>query len=273
MRIIIATFLSLCSFFNLPAQQKLGSEYIGWKNPNIELHTIGDKKQSCTIVMRADSIRVFLMDGKGTLSYCCNIPRLLNEDFLGGFFNDEKLYLFLNNGTNPGIHSFCYNFGDKNLSEHTIPFKINTKEEMIIHRLSSDHHFFYFTVSKNSAELILYKFNNENRLDTMRFKVKDDILNDITYEQKTVFSKPVLDVEKTDMEGECDIEIAKCKHKIYVRNDTLLLLLNNKKAVTEVFSFDLTSNTMSNGLIHHSTADANEGKEVFNSFLFINTGK
>jgi hypothetical protein len=270
MRTAITILAFVCLSFKLTGQQKLPGAYIGWKSPIMELQTIGNKKQSCTIVMRADSIRVFLVEGNGTLSYLFNIPRLIYEDFLGGFFKNEKLYLFLNNGNNPGIRSFCYNFSDKNLIEQIIPFKINKKEERIIQRISSDNYFFYLTVAINSPELIVYKFNDGSQFDTHRFIVKGRMTNDFTNRQSSIFSKPVIDIEKVDMEGECDIETAKSKHKIYVQNDSLLLLLNNKKGVTDVFSFDLTANTINNRVIYHSRADDIGEKEVFNSFLFRN---
>ena len=270
MRTFITILAIFCLCLKLTGQQKLPGAYIGWKSAFVELHTIGNKKQSCTIVIRADSVRVFLVEGNGTLSYLCNIPRIFDEDFLGGFFKNEKLYLFLNNGNNPGIRSFCYSFTDKNLIEQIIPFKINNKEERIIQRISSDNYFFYLTVAKNSPELIVYKFNNGSQFDTHRIIVKGGIMSEINTGQGSHFSKQEIDIEKVDMEGECDIETAKSKHKIYVRNDSLLLLLNNKKAVTDVFSFDLKTNTISNRVIYHSRAEENASKEVFNSFLFRN---
>ena len=270
MRTFIAFLAIFCLCLKLTGQQKLPGAYIGWKSAFVELHTIGNKKQSCTIVMRVDSIRVFLVEGNGTLSYLCNIPRLIGEDFLGGFFKNEMLYLFLNNGNNPGIHSFYYNFTDKNLIEQIIPFKINNKEERIIQRISSNNYFFYLTVAKKSPELIVYKFNNGSQFDTHRFIVTGGIMSELNTGKSFLFSKPEIDIEKVDMEGECDIETAKSKHKIFVQNDSLLLLLNNKKAVTDVLSFDLKTNTISNRVIYHSRAEENAGKEVFNSFLFRN---
>lgn len=85
-----------------------------------------------------------------------------------------------------------------------------------------------------------------------------------------LFSKPEINIEKADMEGECDIDVAQNHNKIYVRNDTLYLLMNNQKAITTVYTFDLINNKMGYRFILHEHDDESILPSVYNSFLLHN---
>lgn len=262
-----STLLILISFiyFNTQAQQKKSVQYIGWKGNRVELHTIGNKQQSCSFIFSKDSIKAFLVTGSSDMFELYTIRRSINEEFLGGFFKNGHIYLFLNNGMKPGLHSWAFQLHDRSLTEHTIPFAI--KDEKIVQRLSSNNYFFYFTVSKKSSEFVIYKFNDETQLDTLRYQISPALMLAIRRKSNQFFGTPPVNIEKTDMEGECDINLAQCPNKIYVRNDTLYLLINNNNALTSIVSFDLKTNQLDQRFIHHDQEGDYPLIQVYNSFL------
>ncbi len=252
-------------YFIAPAQQKKSTQYIGWKGNRVELHTIGNKQQSCSFVFSKDSIKAFLVTGNTAMFELYTIRRGMDEDFLGGFFKNGYIYLFLNNGQKPGLHSWSFQLHDRTLKEHSIPFAI--KDEKIVQRLSSNNYFFYFTVSKKALEFVIYKFNDETHLDTLRYQISPALMLAIRRKTNRMFGTPLVNIEKTDMEGECDINLAQCPNKIYVRNDTLYLVINNKNALTTIVSFDLKTNQPDQRFIHHDQEGNYPMMQVYNSFL------
>jgi hypothetical protein len=266
MRII--SFIILCSLcYCVQAQQNKAMEHIGWRG-NIQLHTVCNKHQSCTFILNRDSAKAFLLSGNEKIVELFTVPKHIDEHFLGSFIKNEHIYLFMDNGKIPGIRCWLYSIADKTITENIVPFAIN--DEKIINRLSSDNYFFYFTINKKTSQFVIYKFNSESYCDTLSYTVDPEMWADITTKSGALFSKPEINIEKADREGECDIDIAQNHNKIYVRNDTLYLLMNNQKAVTTVYTFDLINNKMGYRFILHEHDDENILPSVYNSFLLRN---
>ncbi|MBL0355470.1 MAG: hypothetical protein IPP72_00620 [Chitinophagaceae bacterium] len=262
------TLLSLLLFTGivLHAQENKTIDHIGWKGNTVQLHTIGNGHQSCTFVMNEDSVKAFFHDGKPAPAELFTVPRVLNEAFLGGFIQKDSIVLFMNNGKRPGIHTWKYNLAVKSITENVVPFEI--KENKILHRLSSENHFFYFTANNKAKELVIYKFNDEKNYELLHYPLVEKTWDRLLKQKGSAFSKPEVDIEKTDMEGECSVEAAQCANKIYVRSDTLYLLMNHKPAVTEVLTIDLNNNSEQTRFItHNSNRIISLPGTVFNSFL------
>jgi hypothetical protein len=143
--------------------------------------------------------------------------------------------------------------------EYFIPFE--TKKEKLIDRFSCGDHFVYFTFSKKTSEFIVHDFHDESNYSTMKYKFSDDTWEDIT--SNNVVSR-IINIVKVDGEGECDVSIARNPKKIYLVNDTLQLLLNNKWGQTNIFSFDLRNQKVSNRVINHE-----DGKVNFSSLHYV----
>jgi hypothetical protein len=254
-------FSFLCFVVN--AQEKKVDQYIGWKSGKVQLHTIYTKQLSCTFMLNPDSIKALVFDNDSKLVQQFTVYKKYNEKFLGGFIKNNSVHLFMDNASSPGLHSWLFNVADKSIKENTVPFEIN--KEIIIGRLSSGEHFFYFAISKKSPEFVLYNFTNELHYDILRYTVAADIWDKMrgnSFSRNNNFA-----IEKVDTEGECNVEIAQSPNKIYVRNDTLFLLSNTIKSVTGIFEFDLTNNNLGFRQIAHSGNSTKEQQEEDNSFL------
>ena len=261
--------IALCCFFyfTIRAQDKKSVQSIGWRAGSVELHTISNKQQACSFVVGKDSVKAFLIDKTAGAIELFTVKKRMEELFLGAFIKNGNVYLFMNNGKQPGLHSWRFTLNDKNLTEHVIPFAI--KNEKIINRLSGDNHFFYFTVNKKTSEFIIYKFIDEINFERHNYPVETNIWDAIA-DRAGLLNAGDINIEKTDMEGECDIDIAECARKLYVRNDTLLLVLNNQKGTTTVYTFDIVSNNMNKRVIENKADQDNKLYMVYNSFLLGN---
>ena len=264
----IASFIFLwVSCFTAKAQEKT-VQHIGWKGNRIELHTINNKQQSCTVLLGKDSLKVFLINDNAKVIELFTIQRIPNENFSGGFIKNSNIYLYLDNPKKDNLHSLLYNIDSKILSENLVPFVL--KSGKIINKLSSNNYFFYFTLNTKTSEFVIYRFNDEMHYDTTRYTSAPGIVEDMKNKDGSIFNKATINVERADMEGECDLDIARDSKKLYVRNDTLFLLINNLRTTTKVYTFDLTNNKMDYRLIMHKNDDSLSEPFVCNSFLLRN---
>ena len=265
--------------FSIAAQEKRSAQYIGWKGPGIRLHTIPGKKFSCTFMINNDSVKAFVLDNNSNIVQVFTVRRKkITEKFLGSFIRDGNIYLFLDNADSPGLHSWLFNIANRSIKENIVPFEI--KKEKIISRLSSKNNFFYFTMNKKASEFVIYNFIDESHYDTLRYPVEpgmwDKIRNNLFHSSDRDIDKtkslqnPDFNIENVDMEGECDVEIAKSPNKSYIHNDTLILLCNSTRSVTNVFEFDLANKKFTSRILQHAHNGLNEEPAVDNSFLLDN---
>ncbi len=261
MRLIFVLLFSVV-FFSAGAQQIIFEKYTGWDGGYVTLASFQNKTQSCILTLGADSVKAFLSKGIDSIEESFTVPRFFNENFLGGFIKNNKVYLFMDNAGKPGIRCWLYDMAERKAVEHQISLAI--KNSRIISRLSSDSHFFYFTYNKKSEEFVIYRFSNEKKYDTIRYADKTALWEKITTEE--LFSTAI-DIQRVDMAGECPAAIARRKSKIYVSNDSLLLIVNNSATKTLIYSFDILNGIFSNRSINHATASNYPVPEVYNSFL------
>jgi hypothetical protein len=218
------------------AQQKQLEQVIGWKGKHLELHTITNKakQQSCTFVVGADSIRALVLNSRAQAVQQFNIPHVLEEQLLGGFFRDGRVYLFTESNGHAKLHNWVLDIATGTINHAALPFDL--KKEKRVEVYSCGDRFVYFTVNSKTAEFIVYNFTSESNYSTIRYHFEEGIWEDLTREDG--LSRKV-SVKKVDQEGECSINVAIRQNKIYLNNDTLLLLMDNKRGLTTVFSFDL----------------------------------
>jgi hypothetical protein len=265
---VIGLFLLLILFADpLRAQDNYLEQKIGWRGNGIELHSITDKakQRSCTFVVGSDSIRALIADNQLLVVQQFSIPRLPNEQVLGGFFKEDRIYLFTEGGgMGDNMHRWEMNIATGQAMEIFIP--LDLKKERVVDRISGGDHFLYFTVDKQTAEFIIYDFNQSPDYSTLRYKFGEGIWKDLT---NIGFFKRSIDVEKVDVEEVCALDVAVNKNKLYLHNDTLLLIMNNHLDSTQVFSFDLQHKKVNDWLIKHGSGStlAETNSVAHNSFL------
>lgn len=249
------------------AQEVKYENAMSWRGNSIELHAISDrpKHQTCLFLANNDSIKAFLMNEKAAVVLQHAFTRQPGEDLIGGFMRDEKIYFFVNNIRSDQLHNRVFNTKTGEVGEFLVPFDL--KKERIIERISCGDHFLYFTVNKKTSELIIYDFYSEDKYSSFSHKFEEDIWKSIT--SSDLISRQVA-VQKVDMEGECSVDIAAWKNKVYWDNDTLYLVLNSKKNITRLYSFDLINKKVDSRLIQHQVVNKVVDNAFWseNSFLF-----
>lgn len=267
MRLLIFALIFHCSFMTV-AQQKLFQEYIGWGGNKIELHTICNKNkdQSCTFAVKGDSIRAFVFDGNVRLIRQFRMEHPSGEKVLGGFIRDSMVYLFTEKPGKDELHNYVLNIATGKIKESFVAFDL--KKEKVVDHISAGDRFLYFTANNKTSTLIVYNFTSEQRWDTVRYTFTESAWEDITSLHGLSHS---VSITKVDLEGECSINTAVKGNKLYPRNDSLFLVMNNHRDSTHVYSFDLEHKKVNAWVIKHHAGPAPEsGAYSDNSFLLRN---
>lgn len=253
MRNPLIIFLVLITL-NSYAQLKEFEQHIGWRGNRIELHSFSDKskEQVCSVLLKSDSIRGFIMNKDNPYRQLFVIPRQHIQQMRGGFFRDGKIFLFLDNGIEGGMHCWKIDPLTGAAEESVIPFDF--KKNKIVERISCGDRFVFFTLNNKKSELIIHDLTSESNYTVTRHNLEEAIWKELT---QMVDITRTLAMEKIDFEGDCSIEIAASRNKLYVRGDTLLLISTVKQGMTKLFRFNLPEQKMEKTTIYHSPSPIN----------------
>lgn len=264
----IILFLFLCYSLQVKAQSKQFVETIGWTEKNVELNTITNrtKQSSCTFVVGVDSIRAFVFTGvQLKLMKQFSLPRMANERVLGGFMRDSSVYMFSEMAAKGLLHCTIMNVVTDSIKASLI--RLDMSRERVVSYISAGYHFVYITANARTRELSLYNFTNDQP-GGIRYQFPDELWRDL----RSGFWGRSIQLETINEEGNIDLEALVKNNKLYISNDTVLLVMNNHIDSTHVISFDLKQITAENWLIEH-----NAGKRFAkpvpysdNSYLFRN---
>lgn len=262
--------LFLFLFYSLlaKAQSKQFVETIGWTEKKIELNTITNrtKQSSCTFVVSTDSIRAFVFTGQQLkLMKQFSLPHRANERVLGGFMRDSSVYMFTELPERGALLCTAMNVVTDSIKASFI--RLDMSRERAVSYISAGNHFVYITANARTRELSLYNFTNDQP-GGIRFQFPDGLWRDL----RSGFWGRSMQLEPINQEGNIELEELVKNNKLYIRNDTVLLVMNNHIDSTHVISFDLKQIQVENWLIEH-----NPGKRLLkpvaysdNSFLFRN---
>ncbi|OQP60669.1 hypothetical protein A3860_32220 [Niastella vici] len=268
MRVMIFILLSFLSLQVL-AQHKQFELPVGWQGNRIELQTISDKNKqhSCLLIVNSDSLRGFLCNNQLRIVREFSLPVKPGEKLLGGMLRDSSVYVFLQQKDKDELHSWAFNVMTKRITERVFPFDI--KKEKAVTYISGGNHFLYITADNRTTELTVYDFTSERDFTSVRHNFSEKQWNDLI--TGGIFNHTVK-LEKIDQEGDCDLDAVVKPNKIYIRNDTLLLLMNNHIDSTHVCCFDLKQHVVSSWVIDHNPGQPSAKKVSYsdNSFLFRN---
>ncbi|HEY8893198.1 MAG TPA: hypothetical protein VIM79_00170 [Niastella sp.] len=261
-------FLFLCYSFLVKAQSKQFVETIGWTEKKIELNTITNRtrQSSCTFVVSSDSIRAFVFTGvQLKLMKQFSLPRMANERVLGGFMRDSSVYMFTEQAARGVLHCTAMNVVTDSIKNSFI--RLNMSQERTVSYISAGYHFVYITANARTRELTLYNFTND-RPGGIRFQFPDELWRDL----RSGFWARTIQLENMNQEGNIEMDDLVKNNKLYISNDTVLLIMNNHIDSTHVISFDLKNIQVENWLIEHNAGKrfAKPVPYADNSFLFRN---
>ena len=259
-------FCILFSAFMLQAaaQQRHYEQNIGWRGSYIELHTISDKnkQQSCTFIAGEDSIRALLFNNQVQLVQQFSFPRTRGQKIQGGFIRDGKVYLFLQGNNDEEFHNWVLDIAAGTARDQLVPFELN--KQKVVDHLSGGDRFIYLTSTNKTNQLNIYTLWGEAQVDTMSYRFNEDAWDDLA---KTEMGGHKVTLTKVDMEGECPADIAFHANKLYLRRDTLLLVMNDRLDSTQIYSFDITHKKVDNWLVQHQ---AHNNTKTDNTFILDN---
>ena len=264
----IILFLFLCYSLQVNAQSKQFVETIGWTEKNVELNTITNrtKQSSCTFVVGTDSIRAFVFTGvQLKLMKQFSLPRIANERVLGGFMRDSSVYMFSEQAQRGVLHCTVMNVVTDSIKASLI--RLDMSRERVVSYISAGYHFVYITANARTRELSLYNFTNDQP-GGIRYQFPDELWRDL----RSGFWGRSFQLETINEEANIDLEALVKNNKLYISNDTVLLVMNNHIDSTHVISFDLKQITADSWLIEHN-AGKRYAKPVLysdNSYLFRN---
>jgi hypothetical protein len=264
----IILFLFLGYNLQVKAQSKQFVETIGWTEKKIELNTITNrtKQSSCTFVVSSDSIRAFVFTGvQLKLMKQFSLARRENARVLGGFMRDSSVYMFTEHAQRGVLLCTAMNVVTDSIKTSFI--RLDMSRERAVSYISAGNHFVYITANARTRELSLYNFTNDQP-GGVRFQFPEGWWRDL----RSGFWGRSLQLEPVNEEGNIELDELVKNNKLYIRNDTVLLVMNNHIDSTHVISFDLKQIQVENWIIEH-----NPGKRLLkpvlysdNSFLFRN---
>ncbi|MBO9201843.1 MULTISPECIES: hypothetical protein [Niastella] len=265
MRTLLLIILCLITS-QLFSQEKQLEQAIGWKGNAIEIHTVSDNaKQQCgLLVANEDSIRVSWINSNKQVVKQFAMARGLEEPLLGGFIKEGKMYLYNQNPEAPVVRAWKLDSATGDVTESGIP--LDFKDENLVSAVNCGDHFVYVNINPKNAELLVHDFANEHEYATLRYHFDPELWRKLI---KTANIKKGLQVGNIEVEGEGNLPLSACANKIYSRNDTLLLLMNNELKETSVYCFDLKNKQVTTRGVSHFAGFPYKSSDdaVDNSFL------
>jgi hypothetical protein len=266
MRIYLMSILGLL-FLETSAQKKIAEQYMGWTGNDIELKSFTDKgkQEMGHLLVQSDSVKACILHADGSWRNTVTLPLKRNEKVIGGFFHNNVVYCFLDNGNESGLHIWTLDSTSDVATDNVIPFA--SKKEKVIDGTSCGDHFLYFTSNKKTQEFTIYDFKDEKNFTTVRYKFSGELWDELT--ELSGFSR-TLNLQKIDFEGEGDADVTECHNKLYVQDDIVYLIMNKAKGISKVLRFDLAHQTVDAQTISHTDGThitIGEDAYVDNSYL------
>lgn len=247
----------LCFLSNaLWARQNKFEIPVGWKGDQIRLHTMASKDHqfTCLFLANEDSIRTYLLNSNLELVRQFGMHRRRYEEMLGSFIRDGNIYLFTERQFDEGLHSHTINITTGAVTEYTVPFDL--KQERVITTFNAGDHFLYFTSNKKTPELIVHDFTSDRTYTSLRHKFTE-----------TDFLNRSIQAEKIEADAEPGLAAVKSANKLYLRHDTLYLIMNKTRSFTKLLCFYLSGQFVQERLIRHSGYQPDDTDYASNSFL------
>jgi hypothetical protein len=274
-----SVFFVLIISINSFSQQVQFQQNIGWKGAgnSISLHsfTNADESLVCLALLRYDSLTAFLLDKNMKLIKTTGVYVAPDEEFFGGFISDNKISFLFNKTHDKQVFNWIYNIDSNSFESYLIPFDLKGKKTLGHIGVGN---FYYITTEKREPVINVFKFKTNGSIDQQDYDLsnagtqhfdRNELWQALS--KTTGIGSRDVDISVVQTEADCSIEDANAPNKIYCRNDTLLLLMDNQVGRTQIFSFDLARKKINYKSIERKDlAPANDGiadQCVYNSFL------
>lgn len=266
----IAVFILFFLFCTqVMGQNKQFIESVGWYGKRLELHTILNrtKQSSCSFLVSGDSIRAFVFTGPLKLMRQFSLPRRPESKLLGGFMRDSSVYMFTSMLRYDKLYCYALNVITGNVSETVIPF--DPEKEKIVTHMSAGNHFLYVTASNKKNELIVYDFAGAQAGTPLRYRFSDEQWKELTRPGFLTRNVSLMTIEQ---DGDLNLDNLSKKNKLYLNNESVMLVMNNHIDSTRIVNFDLKQQKVSAWVVDHNPGVSISKNFTYsdNSFLFRN---
>jgi hypothetical protein len=195
-----------------------------------------------------------------------SLPRPSRTRLLGGFMRDSSLYVFTEQAAKGELTCTSLNVVTEQKKESL--FRFDPTMESKVNFISAGNHFIYITANYRSKELCIYNFESEEPSSFLRCQFSDAFWRDLT----TGYVFRIVRLQPIDHENEMDQDALVRRNKVYVNEESVLLVSNNHIDTTYMVNFDLKEQKVNSWLIEHNPG----GEKVktdpysYNSFYFRN---
>ncbi|MDB5014105.1 MAG: hypothetical protein JWQ25_2307, partial [Daejeonella sp.] len=290
MRYIIIFVLTIFSF-NGFAQKLKFEKTIGWKDGQfrpiaLKRFSNKDKTLTCITLQKADSLRAYVFNEKLEVLKEIKLPRSPDEEVLGGFFTIDKVSIISKNKYTQQFHILIYRLKGTMSTEHLLDLDIKGKR--LIGAINAGDHFYYVTSEKKTLSINVADFKTDGGLSTINFgfndlkKPKTDRSTTMFKPEKAGinagFSQEWLPLFSKAINGsvieeglQTDINSANSPNKIYLRNDSLLLLMDANEGITSIYSFNLKDKTAAYRALVRKFPESKSVNGTANPFITFNS--
>lgn len=266
-RLLISFLFFLSPVFKTQAQVPVFDYKVGWQGKRHTMNTLfnQDRSQSCIILTSMDSVLALYFEShqmKNPIAARWTIMK--GESMAGGFIRDGLVYFFLQNSEKTFLRTFRFNPGTGLTDQRTI--SLNLEAEKIIDKFNTNNSLLYLTVNRKKRELIVYDFFCDTAFKTINFKLDKDLWD--AWNNDRLFTGGAANTKIINPDYGPDADIASAKNKIYIRGDSILLLVDVSPGYTRIFDFDLDKKTIdASAVFHNALQDLSETPSIYHNSI------
>lgn len=261
--------LFACIIFNSQAQSVKNQQFVGWRcgTNNVKLKSFPNKDRSlnCVVVTSPDSLIANVYNSKLEVVYSFRTRNYGVEEtpdnVIGGFFKDNLITVILNNKYSDYLVNIVFNTTD--LSTTGYKSIINLDDKRFVGTVNAGNMFYHISSSKKVPSLIINSFMPLGILNENTYFLNKGTNTKLT-DKELIKALTVPDglgrsskMALIDNDIVSDADEAVFKNKIYLKNDSLILTVDDTHLETKIFKLDLNSTNVSyKSIVHNSEKDS-----------------
>ena len=268
----ITAVLTMLVFVNTYSQELVKNINLEIDNKTEYFHTIDEQNSQLSyFLINKTDIESILFDESFEIKTKLKTskPDKKYKNIIGNGFEDGNGVIYWLNSKDNELLVQSFNYDKKNISSKIL--KLEMEEEAIIKNIMIDNIFYIITITKNSSVLNLHAIKNQSLekktidLSDKKFVNKENKFTNLwtILHEDNAFEKE-LTFQNISNETPPSLVISSKKRKAYVRNDNLILTLDNNKSFTQIISVNVKQFTA-------SVSSLNQPYVRQNDFVFVDS--
>lgn len=269
----------LFTILSANAQSVKNQQFVGWRGGtnNVKLKSFPNKDRSlnCVVITSPDSLMANVYNSKLEVVYSFRTRNYGVEEtpdnVIGGFFKDNLITVILNNKYSDYLVNLVFNTTD--LSTTGYKSIINLDDKRFVGTVNAGNMCYHISSSKKIPSLIINSFMPLGILNENTYFLNKGTNTKLT-DKELIKALTVPDglgrsskMALIDNDIVSDADEAVFKNKIYLKNDSLILTVDDNFLETKIFKLDLNSNNLT-----YQTIAQNIEKDSLGNISVINDG-